>query len=117
MEEGITHYIWRTLFLFPALTTEPWDPFLEVDYPLIVLDADPELVRVRMLTKTGRGEINDRLAALAAETAEWARAQSLYEQTLAHAARYRRLLHIDATGEIGSTAERVGDAIRAYGEH
>jgi hypothetical protein len=111
LEEGITHYIWRQLFLFPHLGAEPWDPFLEVDYPLVVLDADPPLIRSRTLTKGNRGRINDRLAALATDTAEWTRAESLYEQTIAHASRYRRVLRVDATADPASTVERVRDLI------
>ena len=43
----------------------------------------------------------------------WARAESLYEQTLAHASHYRQVVRVDAARDISSTAERVRDALRA----
>ena len=115
-EEGITQYIWRTIFLVPALNTEPWAPFLDVKYPLIALDADPALIRSRILAKDDGGPINDRLGGLPAGSADWARAQALYEQTLAHASRYRQVVRVDATGDALSTARRVRDVICAASE-
>ena len=69
-EEGITQYIWRTLFLVPDLSAEPWAPFLDVTYPLIALDADPALLRSRILAKENGGPINDRLGGLPAGSEE-----------------------------------------------
>jgi hypothetical protein len=112
LEEGITQYIWRTLFLFPGLRTEEWDSFLDVGYPLISLDADPNLLRSRILTKDVRGRINQLLGGLSAESADWRYAVSLYEEVLAHASRYRRLVRVDASLDLAVTVERVGRAIR-----
>jgi hypothetical protein len=113
-EEGITQYIWRTLFLFPDLGTEPWDPFLDVGYLLIALDADPALLRSRILAKNNGGPINERLGGIPPGSVDWTRAQRLYEQTLAHASRYRKVIRVDAGGDVSSTVERVRDVIRAY---
>jgi adenylate kinase family enzyme len=113
LEEGITQYIWRTLFLFPNLRTELWDPFLEVEYPLIALDADAALLRSRILTKDMRGQINQRLGGLPGESAEWDYAVNLYEEMLTHASRYRQLERVDATGDLATTVERVVLVIRA----
>ena len=113
-EEGITQYIWRTLFLLPDLDTEPWDAFLDVKYPLIALDADPALLRSRILAKDNGGPINQRLGGIPLGSVDWARAESLYEQTLAHASRYRQVVRVDAAGDVSSTADRVREVIRAY---
>lgn len=113
-EEGITQYIWRTLFLVPDLSAEPWAPFLDETYPLIALDADPALLRSRILAKDNGGPINDRLGSLPAGSADWVRAEALYEQTLSHASRYRQVIRIDAAGDVSSTAERVRDVLRTY---
>ena len=113
-EEGITQYIWRTLFLVPDLSAEPWGPFLDVKYPLIALDADPALLRSRILAKDNGGPINDRLGGIPAGSVDWARAEGLYEQTLAHASHYRQVVRVDAAGDVSSTIERVRDVIRAY---
>ena len=113
-EEGITQYIWRSLFLFSDLWIEPWDRFLEIEYPLIVLDADPSLLRSRILHKEGGGRINELLGGLSIESAEWAHAMSLFERTLTHAGRYRQIVRVDATGDPSATVERVRDSIRSF---
>lgn len=112
LEEGITHYIWRKLFLFPALSAEPWEPFLDVAYPLVALDADTALLHSRILTKGSRGQINERLVGLGVENADWDRAQDIYEQVLARASQYRPVVRVDATSDPSSTVARVRDVIR-----
>jgi hypothetical protein len=113
-EEGITQYIWRTLFLTPDLTSEPWAPFLDVTYPLVALEADPALLRSRILAKEKGGPINERLGGLPAGSADWIRAEALFEETLTQASRYRQVVRVDAAGDVSSTADRIREVIRTY---
>ena len=116
LEEGITQYIWRSLFLFPELWHEPWVRMLEVEYPLIVLDARPSILSSRILQKEGNaGQINNLLGGLSSGSAEWAQATWLFERTLTYAARYRRIVRVDATGDPLATLERARDSILSIG--
>jgi hypothetical protein len=112
LEEGITQYIWRTLFLHPDVWTEPWDPFLDVGYPLIALEAGSAVLRARILGKGDGGPINQALGRQAAGSSGWTRAATLLERTLHQAERYRAVVRVDASGDLEATVDRVSEAIR-----
>jgi hypothetical protein len=107
LEEGITHYVWRRRFLDARFDQEPWEPFLRVPYPLLVLDVDVERLRSRIMTKQARGRINTELEALAPDTLRWRAAVELYERTLEAAASVREVLRIDASDDLAATTRRV----------
>jgi hypothetical protein len=112
LEEGITQYIWRTLFLYPDVWAEPWDPFLDVGYPLIALEADSTVLRERILGKGDGGPINQVLGREAAGSSGWTRAATLLERTLHQAERYRPVVRVDASGDLEATVDRISEAIR-----
>ena len=107
LEEGVAHHVWRELFLFPHLVTEPWHPFVAQQHPLVVLQADRETLRNRIRGKSTQPPANAYLASLSPDDPEWERAISTYETVLQAAGRHRPVLRIDAVGEQHVVAERI----------
>jgi hypothetical protein len=114
LEEGITHHVWRELYVSPTLRTQPWGPLLEGVHPLIALEADQETLRGRILGKLKRGSVNERLAAATPGGQDWQRAQDLYEEILVRAKRFRPVIRVDTSGSLVGSVNQIRDVIARH---
>lgn len=108
LEEGVTHRLWRAIFLHPALEAAPWQALPIVPrHPLIVLDLDRATRFHRIKSKTGMGRVNRQLADAGPESALWDRAERLFERIVREAAAHRKVVRVSTEGSEEQAVLRV----------
>ena len=107
LEEGITHYLWRAMFLHPSLTEAPWAALLVQPHLLVVLEVEPEIRLSRLIGKRNKGKVNRALAASGIDGEVWQRGDELFERLLAEAEKSRRVVRVSTGGNVDEAMERV----------
>ena len=107
-EEGPVHFIWRELFLDPALSSRNWQFSVRQTHPLIVLQVDRQERIRRVAGKPGvaaarrrRGVPPGRINRLLDRNPDqWARGEELFEAVLSASSPRRMVRFVDASGTI-----------------
>jgi predicted kinase len=116
LEEGVTHHLWRTLFLFPELRSAHWASLLDVPQPLVVFDAPPDVRRERIKAKTvASGQINDELASTDPSEEPWTRGAEIFDRMIDAAARARHVVRVSTDGALADAVIRTRSAISSLG--
>jgi hypothetical protein len=107
LEEGITHLMWRGLFLYPAWERETWQPIVGLTAPLIMLDVDDQVLHDRVAGKASSGPVSKLLASSGPASTEWRRARGLYERVLTEAALTREVVRISVSGNLEASVREI----------
>lgn len=110
LEEGMTHHVWRELFLTPELKRIPWQGLLNDNFPLVALDVEVNLLKERVLGKARPGPVNRYLASASDDI--WNHASGLYAEIIEEASRRRPVVRVQSGGSIDATVDSIYAAMK-----